>query len=359
MPTDLPEVPPVSLKRQYCSIQPVPPRQFPANVDPARADAILVVDKKWVNGTVLHYHFMETPEEIVGTEALKNVVRRAFDIWTAVGIGIKFQEIDSMAQAEVRIGFKQGDGSWSSVGRDVLNVPSNERTMNFGWDLTRALREIDTAVHEIGHTLGLPHEHQNPKSGIVWNEQAVFDSLGGDPNFWAHDKTQFNIIRKIAPDTVQGSNWDHDSIMHYPFEGGLIQEPAEFRNGLTPAGGLSERDKTWIRTFYPPLTGVHPRELKVVESQKLSVDPGEQADFLFKPTVSRVYKIGTFGSSDTVMVLFERPNTGDPIFLAGDDDSGEDRNALIETRLIAGRTYIVRIRLFAADIAGETAVMIS
>ena len=54
-------------------------------------------------------------------------------------------------------------------GRDVLNTRSpQERTMNFGWALTTAYGH-DTALHEIGHTLGLEHEHQNPNAGISWN----------------------------------------------------------------------------------------------------------------------------------------------------------------------------------------------
>ena len=53
--------------------------------------------------------------------------------------------------------------------------------MNFGWDLTQP-GEIDTAIHEIGHTLGFPHEHQNPHAGIVWDEEAVYAALAQPPN---------------------------------------------------------------------------------------------------------------------------------------------------------------------------------
>jgi hypothetical protein len=38
----------------------------------------------------------------------------------------------------------------------------------------------------------------------------VYTSLGGPPNNWPREKTQWNILRKIEPDTVQGSNWDPD-----------------------------------------------------------------------------------------------------------------------------------------------------
>ena len=133
------------------------------------------------------------------------------------------------------------------IGRDVLDIGGNQRTMNFGWDLTRPAQEIDTAVHEIGHTLGFPHEHQNPNAGIVWDEEAVYAALAKPPNSWDRDTTFHNIIRKIEPDTVQGSNWDPNSIMHYPFEAGPDQGARAVPTGLDPAGGLSERDRPGSR----------------------------------------------------------------------------------------------------------------
>jgi hypothetical protein len=64
----------------------------------------------------------------------------------------------------------------------------------------------------------------------------------------------------------------------------------------------------------------------------------------------------TFGSSDTLMVLFE--DTGGELrYRTGDDDSGEDRNACIRRRLYKGRKYVLRLRLYYADRPGETAVM--
>jgi hypothetical protein len=326
-----------------------------------------------VNGTVLHYYFFDKPTdgEMVffndGTsefrtwtapDTQKDAVRQAFQRWSNLGIGLQFVEVTTRDEAEVRIGFMDGDGSWSYVGRDILGHGRDERTMNLGWSLTGDPRSVDTAIHEIGHTLGFPHEHQNPNAGIVWNEPAVYAALAGDPNFWDHDKTFFNIIRKIEPDTVQGSNWDPNSIMHYPFEAGLIEEPAQYRNGLTPAGGISARDQTWVKTFYPLLTETDHDDLKVAESVKLSINPGQQRNFNILPNATRMYKIETLGISDTVIVLFEEVN-GAPRFLAGDDDSGMDRNAALRVRLRRGRKYVLRVRLFYADSAGETAVVLS
>jgi hypothetical protein len=231
----------------YCSMPEVPERTFDPDVAPGRAGLINMFANKWVNGTVLHYHFFGGPQEWTTSDAEKDVVRRAFGAWKEVGIGLEFQEVSAPDEAEIRIGFLRGDGAWSYIGNGILNIGTSQRTMNFGWNLTRRPQEIDTAIHEIGHTLGFPHEHQNPNAGIVWDEEAVYAALGGPPNNWSRDTTFRNIIRKIRPDTVQGSSWDPHSIMHYPFEAGLIQAPAEYGAGLDPEPGLSARDKEWVK----------------------------------------------------------------------------------------------------------------
>jgi hypothetical protein len=143
----------------------------------------------------------------------------------------------------------------------------------------RSPREADTALHEIGHTLGLPHEHQNPNAGIVWDEEKAYTTLAGPPNNWPREKTQWNILRKIEPDTVQGSNWDPDSVMEYPFPAGLILQPERYRTEpLRPAGGLSPRDLAWARAFYPGGDEGELPELLPFQSRELAILPGEQRD---------------------------------------------------------------------------------
>src|SRR5439155_8755648 len=128
------------------------------------------------------------------------------------------EEVSDGGSADVRIGFVDGDGAWSYLGRDVRDVPGRfERTMNFGWDLTEDPRKADVAVHEIGHTLGFPHEHQNPFAGIVWDEEAVYRYFGGPPNNWPRETVELNVLRKLAASEVQGTQWDPDSIMHSGF----------------------------------------------------------------------------------------------------------------------------------------------
>jgi hypothetical protein len=237
-------------------------------------------------------------------------------------------------------------------------VPNRaQQTMNFGWDLTTPYGR-DTALHEIGHAMGFPHEHQNPQAGIVWDEEAVYATFAGSPNFWDRNQTHHNIIRKITQQTIAGSTWDRDSVMHYQFQAGLILSPTGYENQpLIPAPGLSEMDKQEARKFYPGNRPVQWPELKPFLSHKLDIQPGEQFDFMIEPQLSRTYNMQTFGTMDTIMVLFEDDN-GEPIFLAGDDDSGTHYNSKIQLRLIKGRRYYLRLRLYSAGASGEGGLML-
>lgn len=346
---------------QYCSMIKTQPRQFSPDVSESRERAILVSGRKWLNGTTIKYYFFNggsdgSPVTWKGTTAQMNVVRQAFKAWKDLGIGLSFLEINDKNEAHVRIGFLMGNGSWSYVGRDVIDISSspNERSMNFGWDITN---DINTAIHEIGHTLGMPHEHQNPFAGIVWDDEAVYAALAKPPNSWDRNKTFFNIIRKLNPAEVEGSTHDPNSVMHYPFAAGLIKEPAAFRNGIRPAGGISANDKAYIKRFYPPLAASDYIELKLSQSQLMQIKAGEQKNFTFTPDRSQKYTFETFGKADTLMALYEKNGT-EEIYLSADDDSGVDANSKIVMPLVKGRKYIIRVRLYYATAEGSVAVMV-
>jgi hypothetical protein len=329
---------------QYCSIPQTVERIFTPDVDLKRQELILVFGNKWLNGTILHYYFFDEGSW-KGSEAEKNVVREAFKIWKSVGIGLEFKEVTSRSEAEIRIGFLKGDGSWSmGLGREILNNGINHRTMNFGWDITRYPREIDTAIHEIGHSLGFPHEHQNPNAGIVWDEEKVYAELAKSPNEWSRERTFHNIIRKLDPREVEGSTWDPKSVMHYPFGPDLIKAPPEFVAGIQPSGGLSAKDKEYVRKFYPLLPN---QEIELIPfvSIPLELRADHQQNFKIVPEATREYNFATFGASDSVLGIFENIDS-EPRYVQADDDSGEERNATLRVKLFAGRPYILRVRVY-------------
>jgi hypothetical protein len=345
----------------YCAMPMIPAPMRPANVGPERWAMVLWLSKKWLNGTVLKYWFFDKPKEWTTTEAEKDIVRAAFKVWKDVGIGIEFKEVDSISDSDIRISFLRDNRTWSGLGRDIRDVfGKNENTMNFGWDLIHDdAKGIDTAVHEIGHTLAAPHEHQNPYSGIEWNEKAVMDDLSGPPNHWSPEMIRHNILNQLNKEEVMGSNWDPDSIMHYPFKAGLILKPDKYKTApLIPAGGLSALDKEWIKKTYPPQSSSDFVKLELMKSYKLTIGPGEDKTFVFEPKYSRVYNLGTFGNSDTLIALYEDQGAIEPRYMQGDDDSGTDLNAKIIAKLEKKHKYLLRVKLYWQDRSGETAVMI-
>jgi hypothetical protein len=333
-------------------VQPQPiPIVLPEALAPDRARAIRSIKRTWVNGTLVQFHFLES-DKWRWPKAQKDIVRWAFKTWKDVRIGLEFEETKDATEAEIRIGALQDDGSWSYVGTDCLEYKDLSPTMNFGWDLRTPWGRA-TALHEIGHALGMPHEHQNPNAGIVWNEALVYEVFAGEPNKWDRETIRHNIINKLSRRDTEGSQWDPASIMHYPFEPGLISAPRPYdARGIGENLKLSSKDKAWVRRFYP--SGASAVPIGVMQLEQLDAAAGEQRDYEFVPPATRHYTIQTVGESDSKLIVFEERD-GKPRYLAGKDDSGQEGNACLNIKLIQGRRYIIRVRvvyLAAADGVG-------
>ena len=106
--------------KPFCSIpaRPVPDLAPHVMANTNRAAAIIRTRLKWVNGTVIHYCFFGGSSRYAVPKTQAAAIRGAFRKWKAVGIGLEFQEVDQLSEAEVRIGYSTADGtSASSVGR--------------------------------------------------------------------------------------------------------------------------------------------------------------------------------------------------------------------------------------------------
>ena len=115
-----PAVPALQVAKPFCTTGPRLRPQLDASVTehPLRASAILATRSKWLNNTVLHYCFFGGSSHYAVPKPQADAVRQAFATWKGVGIGLEFEEVKQLSEAEIRVGYSTADGtSASAVGR--------------------------------------------------------------------------------------------------------------------------------------------------------------------------------------------------------------------------------------------------
>jgi hypothetical protein len=218
-----------------------PSLQHAIAADPDRRSRMaLLAGKLWAPGQTLRVSFLG------GEPAVKDRVAEVARQWTKhANLDLAFGDDPG---AQIRIGFVQGEGSWSCIGKDCLDVPPKEPTMNLGW-LTSDTPEQDclrVVLHEFGHALGCVHEHQSPAVGIKWNKPVVYEHFAAAYG-WSKQEVDTNLFDAYAKDASQFTAFDPASIMLYP----VAKEHTldGFEVGWNRA--LSETDKQYIRQTYP------------------------------------------------------------------------------------------------------------
>ena len=205
-------------------------------------------------------------------KAIKKIVQER--IIPLVNLDIAF--IDNPADANVRISFDDKGGAWSLLGTDHLSEKTNP-TMNFEWV------DVPTVIHEMGHMLGMIHEHQNPKGqNIDWNDKKVFE-WAKETQGWDEQTTRQNILDKYDSNSINGSSFDPQSIMLYFFEADLTNNGV----GTKQTVRLSGIDVDWIHQMYPKDNGITPTAFyKEVYNSSLqsSIDTSERMAKIFSET---------------------------------------------------------------------------
>jgi len=203
--------------------------------------AAILKSAQWQLGQVITIRFLEVAPK------LQNRVRDVAMEWTKIAdLNFDFRK---NAPTNIRIAFQPGKGSWSYLGTVCETIPEPQPTMNYGW-LTPESSDDDVrrvVLHEFGHAIGLIHEHQNPKKGIMWNRDAVVKDLKGPPNFWDEAKIETNIFKKYPESGVIASDSDSESIMMYPIPKAWTLDG--FSAGLNK--DISTQDKQLVATVYP------------------------------------------------------------------------------------------------------------
>lgn len=111
------------------------------------------------------------------------------------------------------------------------------------------------ALHELGHFLGLRHEHQHPDSAcypnFAWEVLCTrVDRLKKGNDFTIALFTAVNLVPRKAQPGGFTAAYDPLSIMHYRFSGSFLKTPTGACFGATPST-LSSADKRRIARLYP------------------------------------------------------------------------------------------------------------
>jgi len=191
-----------------------------------------------------------------GSPYLRQKVKYYATQWSKYA-NVTFSFIES-GNADIRVGFYYGKGSWSLIGTDALRYSVDPQrgtsspgtsgiSLNFGWfDAQTSEAEFKrTILHEFGHVLGLAHEHQNPVGGINWNKEAVYAHYRNTQG-WTRAHVDRDIFQKYNNYQSNGV-YDPLSIMHYPI-------PAEFTLDNRAVGinsDLSTGDQKLVAKLYP------------------------------------------------------------------------------------------------------------
>jgi len=203
---------------------------------PEREFAALVTSKRWKPGRVLTIAFRG------GRVVDRRAILAAGREWSKHA-NITFADTSGDATLKLQFFDASNDpGSWSYVGTDALLTGPSEATINIGWPDDPA-RDL----HELGHALGLIHEHQNPLARIPWNRMAVYAYYMGAPNYWTKDEVDQQVLSNDTEPLTNGG-YDRFSIMEYPIPAELLTDP---RYAVGWNQSLSGGDRSFIAKCYP------------------------------------------------------------------------------------------------------------
>lgn len=187
----------------------------------------------WRPGRTLRVRFLD------GSGSSRRAFWGALEAWQK-HINLGFVAVKQGA-AEIRVTFRPG-GSWSYLGTDALTVSPYSPTLQIGWGPDRA-----TCLHEIGHLLGLIHEHQNPRGKIPWNVPAVYAYYRRTQG-WDEATTKANVLDVYSESGLTNFGFDPRSVMLYPVASELLLDPSQ-ATGMNLE--LSPGDITGIGLLYP------------------------------------------------------------------------------------------------------------
>jgi hypothetical protein len=190
----------------------------------------VTVSEKWFAGTSLSADFGEAP---------------------------KYRACSAASPSHLRVGFAN-TGDWSYVGTDSLKYDLAGPSLNIGYAAKAPFANLDkaklesTILHELGHALGLEHEHQHPEAGC--NDELNWPKVYQHATSvwrWSKADVDLNMKPLVTGPRLLTTPYDRDTIMHY-----YLEEWMFLRSGspcyVARKRTMSTGDIALMQSLYPP-----------------------------------------------------------------------------------------------------------
>jgi hypothetical protein len=203
----------------------------------------LLTAKYWGNnGVRLTVGFLDNPAADLQARILSHM--------NAWGEFCNVRFVPAAANPQVRIARTAGDGYWSYLGTDVLQIPAGQPTMNLdSFTMNTPDSEFFRVVrHETGHTLGFPHEHMRKEIVDRIDPDKAIAFFGAPPNNWSPAEVTQQVLTPLDSSALLATaQADASSIMCYSLPASIMKD-----NVAVPGGtDIDSQDATFAATVYP------------------------------------------------------------------------------------------------------------
>lgn len=212
---------------------------------------VMVKDNAWDQGQELKIHVFKDQVSKADVQIIYQALREWRD-WVNLEFKVYLEDSTRQFFSHIRIGEIEGDdGCWSAVGKDSLNTPANEVTLNLGCFRNADYEaKIRTIRHEFGHALGIQHEHQNPSIPFQFIDEEIYDFCRYNQK-WSDERCFDNILKRLEEsydsDELVCSDFDPESIMLYTIYGHQNNKG----HFVKAQNDLSRTDVQFIKKVYP------------------------------------------------------------------------------------------------------------
>jgi hypothetical protein len=226
-----------------CTIRQLPEDLLAPAKAPVGTPAFLAVltSKYWGDdGRKFSVSFLDSPNA-----ATRNKILAAMNAWSERA-NVSFSW--TAEAGDVRIA-RAESGYWSYLGTDILHVPADQPTMNLQGFTERTSDDEYARVvpHEVGHTLGFPHEHMRSEIVAQIDREAAiayFQRTQG----WSRAEVMHQVLTPLEERSIRGTpHAEETSIMCYGLPGSIM------RDGQPVPGGerITEEDFAFAASIYP------------------------------------------------------------------------------------------------------------